>query len=144
MTTTIKLNKKEQRKANIEKHYQLCEQLGKITGSKLSGKKISIELFKLEKLAHDGATARCNGENARAYFPGRIPEDFDFNRDENAWETFCERVEDQMRNILGSIPTGFFVNGDPRGYALKLEENSIDLPMHTDWGRYQILSPTIE
>lgn len=43
----------------------------------------------------------------------------------------------------GKLPPGFFINGDPRGYALKLEANSVPDWPHTDWGRYQILAPEI-
>lgn len=144
--TTIepKMNKAERRKAWLLKHYALCGQLGLLTGSKYDGKKISTELFNLERIAHAGATACCNGENIRCYFKGRIPEDFDFHSSEDAWERFSARVTDAIRNILGSVPKGFFVNGDARGYALKLEAGSVDLPMHQDWGSFQILSPSLE
>ena len=46
--------------------------------------------------------------------------------------------------VLGGLPPGFFVNGDPRGYALKLEPGSVPFPLHEDWGRYQILAPVID
>ena len=53
----------------------------------------------------------------------------------------------------GKLPKGFFVNGDPRGYALKLNsdawkvsddarENYEARPIsYTDWGGYMILAP---
>lgn len=43
----------------------------------------------------------------------------------------------------GNVPEGFFVNGDPRGYALKLDNDKVKIPegMHTDWGGFGILAP---
>jgi len=49
-----------------------------------------------------------------------------------------------LEMVLGGLPPGFFVNGDPRGYALKLEPGSVPFPLHEDWGRYQILAPVID
>jgi hypothetical protein len=141
---TTKLNKKDTRKHNLEKHYNLCEQLVKLCGGTMNGKKASLELFKLEKVAHDGATAHCNGE---AYLLNEksFQYRFDFHSDENAWEAFSKAITDKLGKILGSIPEGFFVNGDARGYALKIDsDKKLPLDLHQDWGGYQILSPTIE
>lgn len=53
----------------------------------------------------------------------------------------------------GKLPKGFFINGDPRGYSLKLDpeawkvsdnaqENYEALPIkYQDWGGYMILAP---
>jgi hypothetical protein len=53
----------------------------------------------------------------------------------------------------GTLPKGFFINGDPRGYSLKLDpeawkvsdnaqENYEAQPVkYTDWGGYMILAP---
>lgn len=53
----------------------------------------------------------------------------------------------------GKLPKGFFMNGDPRGYSLKLDteawrvsddarENYEAQPIsYTDWGGYMILAP---
>lgn len=53
----------------------------------------------------------------------------------------------------GKLPKGFFINGDPRGYTLKLDpeawkvsdnaqENYEALPIkYQDWGGYMILAP---
>lgn len=141
MTTTYpKLTKAQKRKDALNKHYILCGQLGAITGSKFTGKKISTELFKIEKLAHEGATAYNNGEKFQH---------FDFRSDQNAWENFSRMITLCVKDILGSIPLGFFVNGDSRGYALKIEKNidsqsNINIPLEQDWGGFQILSPEIK
>jgi len=42
----------------------------------------------------------------------------------------------------GELPAGFHLNGDPRGYALKLKADRDALPgAHRDWGGYVVLSP---
>ena len=48
-----------------------------------------------------------------------------------------------VREILGRIPRGFFVNGDPRGYALKIDNEKTTIPagIQTDWGGYGCLAP---
>lgn len=47
------------------------------------------------------------------------------------------------REFGGQLPKGFFLNRDPRGYALKLEPDSVPLALHRDFGGYQILAPEI-
>jgi len=39
-----------------------------------------------------------------------------------------------------------FLNGDPRGYALKIQDDYVrkhDLQIHTDWGGYGIIAPDL-
>lgn len=56
---------------------------------------------------------------------------------------FSAQIRDKVEKVFGYLPEGFFVNGDPRGYALKLETGSVPYRLHEDWGRYQILAPEI-
>lgn len=111
-----------------------------------SGIQLWRKLVELETLAHAGATASCNGENIRIAWPLFGPRDYDFNRDENAWDALCSVATDCVRNVLGCVPAGFFVNGDARGYALKLDPEKVTVPagMHTDWGRNGILAARID
>ena len=111
----------------------------------LSGLQLWRKLVQLEKLAHAGATASCNGENIRIFWPLFGPRDYDFQSDENAWENLCKVAVDCVRNVFGRVPDGFFVNGDARGYALKLDPDKTTIPagMHTDWGRNGILAAEI-
>lgn len=53
------------------------------------------------------------------------------------------RIESAVEKVFGRKLPGFFINHDPRGYALKLEPNSVPYPLHKDWGSYQILAPEI-
>lgn len=70
-----------------------------------------------------------------------------------------DKAEAKVRALLGiteqqASETGLFVNRDPRGYALKLDDawvkgyNSTQyreggLPLHTDFGGYGILAPDL-
>jgi len=64
------------------------------------------------------------------------------------------RISNRVAVLFGGkLPKGFFINGDPRGYALKLDpeawkvsdnaqENYEAMPIkYTDWGGYMILAP---
>lgn len=101
------------------------------TISKLSTKEHEIpfpfdllgELYKLDKKAHRITTAQCNGEGNK------------------------EQQEKQLNAILTKVNSLLkvktaFINGDPRGYALKIEaEAAKELGIYTDWGGYGILAP---
>lgn len=154
-----KLNKRERRAQQLLAHYETCERLAiyLVTGrpdfhrSKpfpVDGKKISVGLFKIEQTAHNIATAYCNGD-ARPYHLGGVTGRFDPNS-ETGWEAFVGLCQLAVGDVLGKLPPGFFVNGDARGYALKIDNDNpegkalIDaVKLHTDWGGYGILSPEI-
>jgi hypothetical protein len=57
------------------------------------------------------------------------------------------RTTGKVRSLLGFTDYDkkhFFVNGDPRGYALKMSSNwAIDKRIHRDWGQYGILAPDL-
>ena len=90
-------------------------------------------------IARNAATAQCNGESygGQAY------------REENEWEKFKDEIREKVAAIFGGqLPPGFYVNGDPRGYALKLdsgsgEKTATSFALEEDWGRNQILAPEI-
>lgn len=52
-------------------------------------------------------------------------------------------AEGSVLRLLGRVPTGFFVNTDPRGYALKIETEHTPTGIHRDWGGYGILAPDL-
>jgi len=82
------------------------------------------QLNKLEKAAHRITTAECNGE---------IDEDKAYVK--------LNKIRKQVNTLLPELKT-FFINGDPRGYALKIRENEAKkLGMYQDWGGYGILCP---
>lgn len=111
-----------------------------------SGIQLWRKLVEVERMAHAGATAYCNGERIRLSWPLFGVREYDFHADENAWENLCSVATDCVRNIFGHVPPGFFVNGDARGYALKLDPDSTAIPqgMHADMGGNGILAARID
>lgn len=58
-----------------------------------------------------------------------------------------ERAKRQVRCVFGELPKGFYLNSDPRGYALKIDLESIGVSrqnIYTDWGGYGLLAPSFE
>lgn len=116
------------------------------------------KLRKLETRAHKITTQLCNG------FPDL---DHDLQEDYTKHlESELEKIEEKARDLLDSpqlkksAPTKWarklndiFINGDPRGYALKvttecvkhyenLKQNPEEFP-HKDWGGFGILAPDL-
>lgn len=126
-------------------HHRALETLRADTCTK-SGIQLWRKLCEIERLAHAGATACCNGENIRLSWPLFGLRDYDFRSDEKAWDNLCEVATDCVRNIFRCVPDGFFVNGDARGYALKIDPDTALIPagMHKDWGGNGILAARID
>lgn len=81
-------------------------------------------LKRLENIAHKNAEDYCNGV---------IESDEYDNR--------CNTVLDSLKKgFNGKLPDGLFINGDPRGYTLKLESTN-QIITYQDWGGYKILVP---
>jgi len=86
-------------------------------------------LQRLEKRAHKLAEDECNRP---------LP------------EGYADRVQAKIERELDALldfkraKVPVFVNGDPRGYALKIEDGYVrdhNLDIHRDWGGYGILCP---
>jgi len=130
-----KLNKRERRAQQLLTHYATCERLARYLGTATpDGKKISVALWKAEKMASDASAKYCNGD-----------------MEHDQWEREKDKARDTVRAMLGKLPPGFFVNGDPRGYALKIDNDDpagralIEaVKLHTDMGGYGIFSPEID
>jgi len=135
MQLQAKLNKRERRAQQLLAHYACCEALARFLGvAKPDGKKISVALLKAEQAGQKRAERICNDASYNVE---------DYDQDGN-------KVREMVRAALGKLPPGFFVNADPRGYCLKLDNENPQavaliesIGMHTDWGRYGILSPEI-
>ncbi len=83
--------------------------------------------MKIEREANSAACNYCNGTLGT-----------------DGMETKDATIKAKVAKVFGGkLPPGFFYNKDPRGYSLKLEENSVPFALHTDLGRYQILAPEI-
>lgn len=134
-TLNAKLNKRERRAAQLLAHYATCERLAAYLGAaKPDGKMISVALWKAEALASDLACAICNKPLSEEFIEGTR-----------------ETVRGMVSLALSKLPPGLFVNGDPRGYALKIDSEDpqgaaliLAVGLHTDMGGYGILSPEID
>jgi len=84
------------------------------------------KLNRLENKANRICTAQCNGEG---------------NQDKQNKQ--LEHIEKRVLQLLPNLePENFFINGDPRGYSLKIKESkATELKLHKDWGGYGILTP---
>jgi len=108
------------------------------------------KLRRLENQAHRITTQMCNG------FPdlyAEVAEKVTKNLEDE-----LDKIEQRVRDLLESyqLPRQFkkinaiFINHDPRGYALKLDTETIkyfeelgeEFP-HRDWGGYGILAPDL-
>lgn len=82
------------------------------------------KLARLEQQANHICTMECNGDI-----------------DPELSESKLDKIEQKVKELLPNVKT-FFINGDPRGYSLKIKEQEArELGMHQDWGGYGILSP---
>lgn len=109
-----------------------CEALQKMAGIPVAvvpvdGMEIYAKLRRLELKAHRMTTHECNSGV-----------DLDYSK-----------VEKAVRKLFGGKLDNFFVNRDPRGYALKIRgegpanPSKPQLPedLDQDWGGYGILAP---
>lgn len=154
--TERRSTKRELFDQQLASHYASLERLAKALGTPSpSGKRLSLALFRLEKAASAAALARCNGETISLWLPGaREPRELRFRGSECEadWDWLVDGIESRIEQLFGCLPPGFFVNGDPRGYALKLDPDRHpnakalieSARLHRDWGGYGILSPEIE
>lgn len=137
-TMNAKLNRKERKAQQLLQHYAVCERLAHYLGMparRIDGKKISVALWKADRLGQQRAERMCSDSSYT-----EAQQDAD-----KATAMFL------VKKALGTLPPGFFVNSDPRGYALKIDnENPQGLALiesvglSTDMGGYGILSPDID
>ena len=90
---------------------------------------LSKKLFRLENEAHRLAENYCNG---------KIETD--------QWEGVTNKILTRLEKILGKKNMNkVFINGDPRGYALKIDDKYRDKMhkdgVHRDFGGYGIIAP---
>ena len=105
--------------------------LNRIFNTGLDPVELCKKLRRLENKAHYAAEQYCNGAI-----------------DSDQWETVVDRTLRSLDKIIGfnKKQIQVFVNGDPRGYALKISEEYVrehNLQIHKDWGGYGILAPEI-
>lgn len=125
------MNKHERMNEQIRKH---GENLNKVFGLNEDPMKLAKKIHSLELKAHKLATDYCNGENGV---------------DSENWETLSDAILEKVDKVLNftvqEIPV--FVNGDARGYALKINDDYVrdnNLEIHKDCGGYGILAPEFD
>ena len=64
-----------------------------------------------------------------------------------AWDKALTAALSDVAELLGAGGPPIHVNGDPRGYALKIDDSWMaahpDARLHRDWGGYGIIAPEI-
>ena len=119
------MNKKEMMYNKIDKH---GNNLNIIFNTNYDNITLCKKLFRLEKKAHKLSTDYCNGVlNC------------------NEWEIETDKILLKVYQILNANNNiKIFVNGDCRGYALKICDEDIKskkLNIYCDWGGYGIIAP---
>jgi len=119
------MNKKQLKRENILRHgLNLCRVFRLDRSSGLGPIVLYETLHRIEARAHTLNEKECNGEPT--------PE---------GWE---ERVLKKLNDLLDYKDIGLrvLINGDPRGYALKIDDQqSKKLNIYRDMGGYGILAP---
>ena len=108
---------------NIKKHGDNLKAIFKID---IDSTKLCKMLFRLENKAHQLATDFCNG---------------DINQLE--WDTKGDKILAKVETILKD-KKNLLLNGDARGYALKIDDKYIrdnNLTIYRDFGGYGIIAP---
>lgn len=135
MKTTTKV---ERRKNELERHYAAIERLliacDVVYDDNMMRRKAintSSRLLRIEQITHKAATNYCNGDI-----------------DSDMWDRICEVQSSNVQQLFRGNLKGFFINGDARGYALKIKDSVMreaykEIRLQTDWGGYGLLAPEI-
>lgn len=125
------MKKQERMYQQIEHH---GHELNAIFNTGLDNIKLAKKLHSLELKAHNLALDYCNGTN---------------NVTTENWEELSDKILDKVDKVIKfrekNIPV--FVNGDARGYALKIQDEYVrehNLIIYKDWGGYGILAPEFD
>ena len=117
-------NKKEILYSRITKHGQNLKAVFNLDQD-IDPVKLCKRLFRLENKAHKLALDFCNGEI-----------------DQLEWDQKANKILTKVEAILKNKKV-LFLNGDARGYALKIDDGYIrnnNLNIHKDWGGYGIVA----
>jgi hypothetical protein len=101
------------------------------------------KLQRLEKKASHATTCLCNTNTLNLMELNRAT-GYDVKQaTEEEQDVFFDKITKAIHKILGEQSKEvFFINFDPRGYALKLRSDFVKgKNIMTDWGGYGILAP---
>lgn len=117
----------------LERHHIALNLLATLTGApNTDGAYLYSKLKPLERKAHKAAERYCNGTVS-----------------DKSYVTKADSVTKRIEKLFGILPFGFFINSDPRGYALKINDTETKalrnkgINLQTDWGGYGLLAPDI-
>ena len=119
------MTKKVELYEKIKNHGENLKYIFKLDPS-IDAIKLCKSLFRLENKAHKLAVDYCNG---------------DIYADDYGHET--SKILTKVQAILNNKKV-IFINGDARGYALKIDDEYIrnnNFNIHRDWGGYGIIAP---
>ena len=120
--------KKDQKEIMYKNIYKHGDNLNIIFNTEFDNITLCKKLLRLENKAHAFSTDYCNGLI-----------------DYEEWELLTNKILKKVCKILG-LKNNFnvFVNGDCRGYALKIFDDFVrknNLNIYRDWGGFGILAP---
>lgn len=133
MTTATRTTEKDERAAWVQRrrmnHHKALETLAYQVNCTTPGLALWRQLRRIETWFTVHSTRYCNG-----------------TLDSEEFEKIKQQAYNRISKVFGSIPDGVFLNSDPRGYALKLDNEKVSIPqgMETDWGGYGILAAEID
>ena len=126
--------------ANIEAH---GNNLNAIFNTGLNPVELCKKLNRIERKAHHATTCLCNTNTLHLMYLNKYT-GYDVEQATEAeQDKFFEGIKKQVVKILGKeAEKHFFINFDPRGYALKLKsEFCKDKNIYKDFGGYGIIAP---
>jgi len=137
------MNTKEKMYQQIQQH---GENLNRIFNTQFDAVTLCKKLHRLEVKAHRLATDYCNGENGidniEAFEQAEKP------IMESVYKLLNNGKFNDDRPHQKKVP--IYLNGDARGYALKINDAYVKLlreqnkNIYTDWGGYGILAPEFD
>lgn len=136
------MTKKENMYQEIKQH---GENLNAIFNTGLEPIVLCKKLRRIETKASHVSTCLCNTNTMHLLELNRFT-GYDVKQSsEDEQDKFFDSIRKQVIKILGKQSEDvFFINHDPRGYALKLKSEFVaDKKIHKDWGGYGILAPDL-
>lgn len=116
-------------KSRAESKREQGQMLNEIFHTSTPNTMLADRMHRLENRAHRLAEDYCNGV-------------IEAERYDKKAQQILREVDALLHFKYRDIPV--FINGDPRGYALKIREDYVrehQLHIHRDWGEYGILAP---
>ena len=127
---------------DIQKH---GENLNAIFNAGLNPVELCKKLHRIERKAHYATTCLCNTNTLHLMELNKYT-GYDVKQATEAeQDKFFEGIKKQVIKILGKeAEKHFFINFDPRGYALKIKDDYIsenNIKIYQDFGGYGIIAP---